>query len=130
MSEQSTLIGTIAFAIVATGLSWPARAQTAGEVLHACEMLQRGVHREGDRVFLPPGQEASQCWGFMEAVEQYSTLADPNGKTLLNACPGEDRSITNIVRIFVEYANAHPDKLQLPAAALAYNAMADAFPCR
>jgi Rap1a immunity proteins len=34
------------------------------------------------------------------------------------------------VRLFVDYANAHPEKLNLPAAAVAYNAMADAFPCK
>jgi Rap1a immunity proteins len=111
-------------------LTGAARGQTAGEMLHACEMLQRGMHLEGDTVLLPPGPEASQCWGFMEAVEQYSTLADTNGKTFLNACAGENRSVSTVVRLFVEYARARPEKQGLPASALAYNAMADAFPCK
>ncbi len=70
------------------------------------------------------------CWGFMIAVQQYSTLADRNGKTLLNSCPPPDVKLSDIVRTFVNYAQSHPDKLNLSAAAIAYNAMADAFPCK
>jgi hypothetical protein len=107
-----------------------ARAQSADELLHACEMLQRGMHVEGDKVYFPPSAEAYKCWGFMSAVTQYSVLADQNGKTLLGACPGPDTTPVDVLRVFVDYANAHPDKLGLKAAAAAYNAMADAFPCK
>jgi hypothetical protein len=39
-----------------------AHAQTAGEMLSSCEILQRGAHTEGGAVFLPPGVDARQCW--------------------------------------------------------------------
>ncbi len=107
-----------------------ARAQSAGDMLKACEILQRGMHVEGNNVFLPPGVDARACWGFMSAVQQYSALADPNGKTLLNSCPPEDTKLSDVVRIFVDYARSHPDKMGVKAAAVAYNAMADAFPCK
>lgn len=107
-----------------------AGAQSAGEMLHACEMLQRGMHVERDKIYLPPSSEASKCWGFIIAVSQYAILADQNGKTLLDACPGPDITPVDVIHIFVDYANAHSDKLGLKAAAVAYNAMADAFPCR
>jgi hypothetical protein len=35
-----------------------------------------------------------------------------------------------IIRVFTKYATAHPEKLDLSAAAVAYSAMADEFPCR
>ena len=66
----------------------------------------------------------------MEAVQQYATLADQDGKTLLDSCPGPDTTMTEIIRVFVNYGKAHPEKLNLNAAAMAYNAMADAFPCK
>ena len=72
----------------------------------------------------------NQCWGFMSAVHQYSTLADREGRPLLGSCPPPDATEIQIIRVFVDYANAHPDKLKLRAAAVAYNAMADAFPCK
>jgi len=107
-----------------------AHAQTAGEMLRSCEILQRNAHIEGDSVFLPPDIDARQCWGFMAAVQQFSALADQSGKPLLNWCTPEDTKQSDIVRIFVDYARAHPDKMNLIAAAVAYNAMADAFPCK
>lgn len=113
--------------VLASGVS--AHAQTAGEMLHACELLQRGMHSEGEKVYLPPASGALKCWGFMEAVLQYATLADRDGKTWLGACPGPDTSVPDVIRVFVGYANAHPEKRDLKAAAAAYNAMADAFPC-
>ncbi len=38
-------------------------------MLRSCEILQRGAHTEGGAVFLPPGVDARQCWGFMSAVQ-------------------------------------------------------------
>jgi hypothetical protein len=107
----------------------PVQAQTAGEMAHACQMLQRGMRVKGDTAFLPSSTEAQQCWGFMSAVQEYSVLADQAGTRLLNACPAADTKTTEIVDVFVKYANAHPEKRDTPAAAAAYNAMADAFPC-
>lgn len=107
-----------------------AHAQSGKELLHACEMLQRGIHVEAGTAFLPPGADARQCWGFMEAVREYASLADQAGKPLLHACPTADVTTSAILRLFVAYAQAHPEKLSLPAAAVAYNAMADAFPCK
>jgi len=107
-----------------------AGAQSAGEMLHACEFLQRGMHVEKDKIYYPASGEASKCWGFVIAVAQYAMIADQNGKTLLGACPGADMTPVEVIRIFVDYANAHPEKQELPAAAAAYNAMADAFPCK
>jgi hypothetical protein len=66
----------------------------------------------------------------MKAVQEFSVLADQDGKTLLGSCPSADGTTTQVVRLFVDYARAHPDKLDLSAAAVAYNAMADAYPCK
>ena len=86
------------------------RAQTTGEMLHACEMLERGMHVEGKDVYIPPSPSANQCWGFMSAVQEYATLADRGGKTLLNACPDPNGTTVQVVHIFTEYARTHPEK--------------------
>jgi hypothetical protein len=41
----------------------------------------------------------------------------------------DDAATTQLLHLYTAYARAHPDKLTLPAAALAYNAMRDKFPC-
>lgn len=122
-------IAAIAAFLTSIGTGAPALAQTAGELLHVCELLQSGIHVEGSHIFIPPGSDVAQCWGFISAVQQYSILADHNGKTWLGACPRSDTTTTQVLRIFIEYARSHPQKLGLPAAAIAFNAMADAFPC-
>jgi len=107
-----------------------ASAQSAGEILHACENLERGMQVEGANVYLLPGADVNQCWGFMSAVQEYSTLADQDGQRLLNACPSPETTTLQIIRVFTKYATAHPEMLDLNAAAVAYSAMADEFPCR
>jgi hypothetical protein len=126
MSSLASVLAAGAIAILSCSL---ARAQSAGEMLQAYEALQQGMHVEGGKIFLPPRADVNQCWGFMSAVLQYSVLADQDGKTLLGACPGPDTTVTKIIRVFTDYARAHPEKLSLQAAAAAYNAMRDAFPC-
>jgi hypothetical protein len=107
-----------------------ASAQSASKILRACETLQRGMHLERTTIFLPPGDDAHQCWGYMNAVLDYAVLANRDGKPLLGACVSAETTAIDIIRLFISYANAHPDKLNLSAAAVAYNAMAEAFPCK
>jgi hypothetical protein len=107
----------------------PALAQTAGEMLHACQTLQHGIRIKGNAAFLPSTAEAQQCWGFMSAVQEYSVLSDQAGSRLLGGCPAPDIKTTQIVDMFVKYASSHPDKSDVPAAVAAYDAMANAFPC-
>ena len=126
MSQPAPAFLVAVFILSATA---PALAQTAGEMLHACQTLQRGIRIKGNEAFLPSGAEAQQCWGFMSAVQEYSVLADQSGNRLLSACPAADIKTTQIVDVFVKYANAHPEKSNTSAAVAAYNAMADAFPC-
>jgi hypothetical protein len=88
------------------------------------------MHVEGNKVYPPPGGDVRQCWGFMGAVLEYAALADRDGRPLLAACPKPDTTTIQVLRVFIDYANSHPDKLGLSAAAVAFNAMADAFPCK
>jgi hypothetical protein len=107
-----------------------ASAQSASKILRTCEILQRGIHLERTTVYLPPSDDVHQCWGYMNAVLDYSVLADRDGKPLLGACVSAEATTIDVIGLFVSYANAHPDKLNLSAAAVAYNAMAEAFPCK
>jgi len=108
-----------------------AHARSGYEMLQACESAEHVMRKVGDNVLLLNTPDVNKCWGFMEAVEQYSTLADQTGRTFLNSCPPlTGINTTQVLRIFTTYARKHPEELSVIAAAVAYNAMADAFPCK
>jgi hypothetical protein len=44
-------------------------------------------------------------------------------------CVPAGESIERLRKVFVEYANEHPEELHLSAASLAMNAFEEAFPC-
>src|SRR5579862_808564 len=98
----SAVAATLTAVCIGALFSFAARAQTARELLHVCEPLQRGMHVEGAQVFLPPGSDVAQCWGFINAVQQYGILADQDGRTWLGASRARydyDASASNIHRI-------------------------------
>ena len=68
-------------------------------------------------VMLVTGQTSSPIRPAAAAIGGPFHLTDQNGKPLLEACPGQDTRVTEIIRLFIEYARAHPDKLKLSAAA-------------
>ena len=127
MRISAPALMSVCFVVLASSV---ASAQSAREMLQACEMLQRGMHIEGTTIYIPPSAKVNQCWGFIEAVQEYSLLAGQNGKPLLDTCPGEDSTTVDVLHKFVAYLHKHPEKLDLKAAAATYNAMADAFPCK
>ena len=61
-----------------------------------------GRSRQG--IFANKSVNVQRCWGFIEAVQEFSILVDQAGKTLLGACPDEDTKTVQIVKVFVDYA--------------------------
>jgi hypothetical protein len=57
-------------------------AQNAGEMLQACEALERSIQIRGNNIVLPGGGDINRCWGFMSAVQQFSVLVDPKWKAV------------------------------------------------
>jgi hypothetical protein len=103
-----------------------ARAQSANELLEACETLERTMTISGDNVSFAPNYE---CWYFMSAVQQYATFVDPAGQVLLGACTGKTTKLTQLIPVFTKYARSYPQLLNEKAAVVAFQAMQSAFPC-
>ena len=111
-------------------LSTPAHSETGDGLLQACEALERGIRIMGDNVQLPARTDAHQCWGYMGAVQDFSVLIDPEtGKRLIKTCPTPGTTLTQLIRVFTNYARTHPQELHQTASMLVLNAMAQAFPC-
>jgi hypothetical protein len=66
----------------------------------------------------------------MSAVQDFSVMVNnQTHERLLNSCPGPDTQLTQLIRVFTNYAKTHPQELHEKASLLAYRAMQIAFPC-
>jgi hypothetical protein len=74
--------------------------------------------------------DASICWGFMHAIEELSTMVKPDGKRLLNICTPPNGSLTQMIRVVVNYGEQHPEELHEGPGIFALIALQKAFPCQ
>jgi len=107
----------------------PAHSETGNGLLQACEALEREARISGGNIQLPARTDVHKCWGYMAAMQDLSVAVDETGKPLLGSCPSPKTTLTQLIRVFTNYARAHPQELHLKASQLVYRAMLSAFPC-
>ena len=130
MIKKIILLPGIAALLLATGaVSTPAHSETGNGLPQACEALERDIRISGKNVQLPARADVHKCWGYMGAVQDLSVAVDETGKPLLGSCPSPKTTLTQLIRVFTNYARAHPQELHEKAALLAGRAMQSAFPC-
>jgi hypothetical protein len=118
------LVATVAFA-------WSAAAIEKGDELAAyCQSLERGAKGAGRHVYIPNTREALTCWGYMQAMQDLSVLADEEGHRIMGACPPEQTTTLQLIQSFIRYARAHRTKLQGNAVMAVFRALREAYPCR
>ncbi len=93
-------------------LCTPAHSETGSGLLQACETLEREARISGNNIQLPARTNVHRCWGYMGAVQDFSVMADDQtGKPLLDSCPGPKTTLTQLIRVFTNYARTHPQEL-------------------
>jgi Ssp1 endopeptidase immunity protein Rap1a len=118
------LVATVAFA-------WSAAAvENADELVGYCQSLERGVKGAGRHIYIPSTREALTCWGYMQAMQDLSVLAEENGHRFMGACPPEQTTTLQLIRSFVRYARAHRNELPHNAVVAVFRALREAYPCR
>jgi hypothetical protein len=99
------LVATVAFA-------WSAAAvENAHELAGYCQSLERGAKGAGRHIYIPSTREALTCWGYMQAMQDLSVLADEEGTGLWalvrrsrrRRCSSFDRSSAMRVRIAANF---------------------------
>jgi Rap1a immunity proteins len=111
-------------------LCTPAHSETGSTLLQACEALEREARISGDNIWLPARTDVHRCWGYMSAVQDFSVMVnDQTQERLFNSCPGPDTQLTQLIRVFTNYARTHPQELHEKASLLVYRALVSAFPC-
>src|SRR5262249_45135348 len=94
-----------------------------------CQSLARGSKGAGRHIYIPRTPEALTCWGYMQAMQDISVLADENGHRIMGACPPEQTTTLQLIRSFVRYARAHDSELLGNAVVAVFRALREAYPC-
>jgi hypothetical protein len=118
------LVATAAFA-------WSAAAlENAHELAGYCQNLERDAKGAARHIYIPSTREALTCWGYMQAMQDLSVLADEEGHRIMGACPPEQTTTLQLIRSFVRYARAHRSELPNNAVVAVFRALREAYPCR
>jgi Rap1a immunity proteins len=110
-------------------------AQTAEEMVSRCqELTQAKITQE--QVAIPQDFDSGMCWGAFKTLDTVVHLfpdspsqAELTGP-IFGVCAPEDATIPQQIKIFVTYADKHPEKLNQKYFFVAVAALKEAFPCR
>src|SRR5258708_3585054 len=103
----------------------PARCyESANELLSDCERFLRAVGLAGHSFSIQNDDPQSwACWGYIRAFQGLSaTVFEGEKLSITHACPPEEGTMDQMVRVFVVFARKHPESLHKRAAAVALDA--------
>jgi len=101
----------------------------ARELAGGCQELLAGKRGSGDEIRIPRTRPALECWGYMQAVQDFAALADENGRRILGVCPPDRATLLDLVQAFVRYARKQGKNLPDNAALAVTKALQSAYPC-
>jgi hypothetical protein len=79
----------ICLALIA-GLPLSAHAMgSARELADDCRSLLQAKPGTGEQIRIPFTKKALVCWGYMQAMQDLSVLADEDGRRIMGACPSQ-----------------------------------------
>ena len=102
---------------------------SARELAGECQTLLEGKHGSGDEIRIPRTKPALECWGYMQAVQDFAALADDNGQRVLGICPPDRATLLDMVQAFVGHARRQGKNLPDNAALAVTQALQSAYPC-
>lgn len=105
--------------------------ENANQLLSSCELFLGSVRMQGNGFAIQTNDtNAHQCWGYIQAVQELSALVDDGARVpLTGACPPAETTGLQLVRVFVSFAQQHPEHLHERAAVMAIQSFKTAFPC-
>jgi len=124
-------ITALAFAM-ALALGCVCHAETTEEMVSSCRAIG-AAQVSGEHVSLPQDFNSGVCWGAFGMIQKMIYTLDPNTmKPFFYSCPptgtaGATR--TQLIQIFLTYAQARPEKYQEDYFDVALTAISKAFPC-
>jgi hypothetical protein len=115
--------------IVAFALGCGCRAETTEEMVSSCKTISTAKVINA-QVSLPQDFASGVCWGAFATIQTVVTIVDPvTLKPLFPVCVPAGSTRTQLIQIFLVYAQAHPEEYQKDYFVVALTSMHKAFPC-
>lgn len=103
--------------------------ETPRELATHCATVETGVKGTGRHIRIPRTREALLCWGYMQAMQDLSVIANDDGTRIMGSCPPEHETLLQLIHTFVAYARSHPKELRGNTAVTVIRALQQAYPC-
>ena len=104
-------------------------AETAEEMLAACRALPKATVTD-DRVAIPQDFRSGVCWGAFGVIQHLVVMAYQDGRRIHRACAPAESTRTQLIAVFVKFADDHPERLHEPFLDVALASLQGAFPRR
>jgi hypothetical protein len=115
--------------VVVFALGCGCRAETTEEMVSACKAIS-AAQVTHEHVSLPQDFASGVCWGAFATIQTVMTIVDPNtSKPFFPACVPSGTTRTQLIQVFLVYAQAHPEEYQKDYFIVAVTSMHKAFPC-
>lgn len=106
----------------------PVNAETAGEMLDACRLITASP--TDMRKVRIPNATAMLCWGAFSTLQDLGRYRDPDSrKGLLSFCSPPNSTRTQMIAVFIQFAEAQPANWHKDFTLVAVGALSKAFPC-
>ena len=107
-----------------------ASAQSTESMLAGCRSVAKARVTSDGRIALGTDFPAGECWGAFAVIQSFSVVVDAQGTRLFGACPPADGTRTQLVAVFLKYADDHPARWHEEFLDFALEALRVAFPCK
>jgi hypothetical protein len=122
------MITIIRATIVLWLFAFPAWAESALQVQSWCTAIVNAPIRSDGSFFLEATPESNFCWGAFAAVQGLSA-GKYAGESLLRICAPTKSTRIEMIKIFSNFLNKHPEQSHLDFIPVAMCALWEAFPC-
>ncbi len=105
-------------------------AETAAEFAAICAKVAASAPGSEGRLHFEPNFENGRCWGAFAAAQALSRIKSATDKPpLLGICTPEESTRLELVKVFVDYVNTHPESRTQDFAVVMIIALRSRYPC-
>ena len=108
----------------------PSFAESTLEVLLACKSFLKDTDRKGTKKSLPASSDSELCRGAFMVIQNTLYFYEADGTPILRACVPKEVTRTQLISVFVKYAEDNKRRLHDDFTMTAVNCIQDAYPCK